>query len=159
MMHPQTDRMAGKRVYIDTNVLIYFFNNDPKYSAAAHAFLQRCAERQIFGVVSELVVAEILVKPYRERNLDAVTRLKAFFAQKDFLHPASPLQNAPNFFIEAAQLAGERQLKLVDAMHLHTALAERCHFFLTQDSDFKSTASLEVVQLEQLMEQTLLLRL
>jgi hypothetical protein len=44
-------------------------------------------------------------------------------------------------------LAGERSLKLKDAMHWHAAVSTRCDFFVTSDLGFKSTGLMEVVQL------------
>jgi predicted nucleic acid-binding protein len=79
-------QMAGMRVYIDTNILIYFFNKDPRYFYLVSSFLQQCADRKILGTASQLVVAEVLVLPYRDKNFEAVAQIKAFFGQKDFLH-------------------------------------------------------------------------
>ena len=138
------ERMESKRVYIDTNILIYFFNKEQKYFPLVSRFLQHCASRKILGVVSELVVTEILVQPYRERNLDAIAHIKAFFAQKDFLHVSL---HASGFIGESAMLAGERGMKLIDAMHLHTAISTRCDFFITHDGNFKSTSAMEVIQI------------
>lgn len=78
-------QMAGKKTYIDTNILIYFFNEEPKYFHLVSQFLTHCAHNEIFGVVSELVIAEILVQPYRQRDLETVTQIKSFFGQTDFL--------------------------------------------------------------------------
>jgi predicted nucleic acid-binding protein len=143
------ERMESKRVYIDTNILIYFFNKEQKYFSLVSRFLQYCASRKILGVASELVVAEILVQPYRERNLDAVAQIKAFFAQKDFLHVSA---HPPGFIGESAILAGERGMKLIDAMHLHTALSNRCDFLITHDGNFKSTNAMEVIQIREFVD-------
>jgi hypothetical protein len=47
----------------------------------------------------------------------------------------------------SALLAGERGLKLMDAMYWHAAVANRCEFFVTNDLGFKSEGAMEVVQL------------
>lgn len=137
-------QMAGKRVYIDTNILIYFFNKEVKCFPLVSVFLEQCAHRNIFGVVSELVVAEILVQPYRERNLEAIAQIKSFFEQKNFLQV---VEHQSGFITESAMLAGERGMKLVDAMHFQAGMANRCDFFITHDGNFRSSASMEVVQL------------
>lgn len=137
-------RMAGKRVYIDTNILIYFFNKDPQCFPLVAPFLAACAGRSILGIVSELVVAEILVQPYREKNVDAIAQIKRFFGQKDFLHVSG---HEEGFIGESAILAGERSMKLLDAMHFQAALANRCDFLITHDGNFKSTTVMEVIQL------------
>jgi predicted nucleic acid-binding protein len=142
-------QMTGQRVYIDTNILIYFFNKEQKCFPLVSPFLEQCASRQIFGVVSELVVAEIMVQPYRERNLEAIAQIKAFFGQKNFLHVS---EHQSGFIGESAMLAGERGMKLIDAMHFHAAMANRCAFFITHDGHFKPTHSMEIIQLRAFMD-------
>jgi predicted nucleic acid-binding protein len=137
--------MAGKRVYIDTNIFIYFFNKWDKGFPLVADFIEACANRQIFGVASELVMAEILVQPYRERHLETIAQVKGFFGQKDFLHVC---EHQSGFMNESAMLAGELGMKLIDAMHFHTAIANRCDFLITHDQNFKSTRGVEVVQLQ-----------
>jgi len=137
-------RMAGRPVYIDTNILIYFFNRDERYFDLVAGFLGQCAERRILGVVSELVVAEIMVQPYRERNAETIARFRAFFEQKNFLRVS---EHRRGFIGESAILAGERGMKLLDAMHFQAALVDPCDFFITHDISFKSTDSMEVIQL------------
>lgn len=141
--------MAGRRTYIDTNILIYFFNQEPRYFHLVSQFLDLCANNEIFGIVSELVIAEIMVQPYRDRNIEAITQIKAFFGQKDFLQVS---KHQDGFISESAMLAGERGMKLIDAMHFQTALANRCDFFITHDGNFKSTNSMEVVQLREYID-------
>jgi len=44
-------------------------------------------------------------------------------------------------------LAGERSVKLMDALHWHAAESTQCDYFVTNDLGFKSTSSMEVVRL------------
>lgn len=137
--------MAGKRVYIDTNIFIYFFNQWEKGFPLIAGFIEACAYRRILGVASELVMAEILVQPYREKDLETIAQVKGFFGQKDFLHVC---EHQAGFIGESAMLAGELGMKLIDAMHFHTAIANRCDFLITHDQNFKSIKAVEVVQLQ-----------
>ena len=52
------------------------------------------------------------------------------------------------FINESAMLAGELGMKLIDAIHFHTAIANRCDFLITHDQNFKSTRGVEFVQLQ-----------
>ena len=144
----QLHLMARKCVYIDTNIFIYFFNKWEKGFPLVSSFIEACANRQIFGVASELVIAEILVQPYRERDLETIAQVKRFFGQKDFLHVC---EHQSGFIDESAILAGELGMKLIDAMHFHTAIANRCDFLITHNQNFKSTKAVEVVQLQEFM--------
>ncbi|WP_371866543.1 type II toxin-antitoxin system VapC family toxin [Duganella alba] len=51
----------------------------------------------------------------------------------------------------AAQLRAAHKIKLVDAVHLATALRAACRFFITNDKAMRSTGSLSVVQLGSLL--------
>jgi predicted nucleic acid-binding protein len=139
-------RMSGTRAYIDTNIFIYFFNKDPKYFALASNLLQKCADREILGTVSQLVVAEILVLPYREKNFEAIARIKTFFDQNNFLQVS---EHRAGFMEESAMIAGEKNLKLMDAMHWHAAVSSQCEFFISNDIAFKSMGPIEVVHLSE----------
>ena len=137
--------MGVERVYMDTTLFIYFFNMWNKGFPLVADFIEACANRHFFGVASELVMAEILVQPYRERHLETIAQVKGFFGQKDFLHVC---EHQRGFMNESAMLAGELGMKLIDAMHFHTAIANRCDFFITHDQNFKSTRGVEFVQLQ-----------
>jgi predicted nucleic acid-binding protein len=139
-------QMGGKRAYINTNLFIYFYNKDPKYFDLASNFLQKCADREILGFVSQLVVAEILVLPYREKNFEAIAGIKTFFDQNNFLQVS---EHRAGFMEESAMIAGEKNLKLMDAKHWHAALSSHCEFFITNDMAFKSLGSIEVVRLSE----------
>lgn len=112
-------QMGGKRSYIDTNIFIYFFNKDPKFFALASNFLQRCAHREILGMVSQLVVAEILVLPCREKNFEEIARIKTFFEPNNFLQV---IEHRAGFMEESTMIAGEKKLE-IDGCH---ALACYC---------------------------------
>jgi hypothetical protein len=43
------------------------------------SFFKQCSDRKILETVSQLVVAEVLVLPYQDKNLEAVEQIKAFF--------------------------------------------------------------------------------
>ena len=49
----------------------------------------------------------------------------------------------------AASLRAEQGLRFIDALHLATALNHRCTFFVTNDTDFKSSEHIAVINLSQ----------
>ena len=61
--------MTGKRVYIDTNIFIYFFNKWDKGFPLVADFIEACANRQIFGVASELVMQKFWCNPTAKDTL------------------------------------------------------------------------------------------
>lgn len=145
-------RMSGQRVYIDTNVFIFFLERTDALFEVAAPFIQACANRQLFGSTGDLVVAEVMVHPYRRGDTTLMTRFKSFFTRKNFLTIA---EHEARFFDEAAMRAGQKRLKLLNTIHYRTALQAGCSFFLTHDHDFDAVAvggGVEVVRLNDLVE-------
>jgi predicted nucleic acid-binding protein len=145
-------RMAGHRVYIDTKVFIFFLERTDTLFEVAAPFIQACANRQLLGVTGELVMAEVMVHPYRSGDAALIARFKSFFTRKNFLTIA---EHEARFFDDAAMLAGQKRLKLMDAIHYRTALQAGCSFFLAHDHDFDAVAvggGLEVMRLNDLIE-------
>lgn len=143
-------RMAGHRVYIDTNIFIFFLEQDQVFFPLVAPVIQACAQRSILGVTGELVMAEVMVHPYRRGDAALVAQFKSFFTRKNFLTIAA---HEARFFDEAAMIAGQARLKLIDAIHYRTAVQAGCEFFLTHDHDFDGVASgrgVEVVRLDAL---------
>ncbi len=140
--------MAGQRVYIDTNVFIYFLSRHPVYFEASASVIAACAASNIFGSTGDAAVAEVMVGAYKQADPTLASRFKLFFQQKNFLTIA--LHDAQTFDA-AAQLVAKGGLKFIDALHLATAVQNQCSYFVTNDKGIKSGAHLQVVQLDQLL--------
>lgn len=140
--------MAGQRVYIDTNVFIFFLDGNEKYMPAVGPILQACANGTIFPTTGRLAIAEVMVHPYRNGNAVTVSRFKSFFAQKNFLYVA---EHEPDCFDDAAMIAGQKRMKLIDAIHYRTALQAGCRFLLTNDRGFATDSDMEVLQLDEML--------
>ncbi len=143
-------RMAGRRVYIDTNIFVFFLQRDEVFFPLVAPVIQACTQRSILGVTGELVIAEVMVHPYRRGDAALIAQFKSFFARKNFLTIAA---HEARFFDEAAMIAGQARLKLIDAIHYRTAVQAGCEFFLTHVHDFDGVATgrgVEVVRLDEL---------
>ena len=82
-------RMAGRRVYIDTNIFIFFLQRDERYFSVVAPIIQACSSRRIFGVTGDLVLAEVMVHPYRSGDATVIAQFRSFFGQKNFLSIAA----------------------------------------------------------------------
>jgi predicted nucleic acid-binding protein len=142
-------RMAGRRVYIDTNIFIYFLDRTPGFADAASAIVVACADRQFFGVTGDAAVAEVMAGAYKADDPALAERFKQFFHRKNFL---SITGHNSEVFDAAAKLVARKRLKFIDALHVATALTAGCPFFMTNDVGIKSSDSLEVVQLGELID-------
>ena len=142
------EQMAGQRVYIDTNVFIYFLSRHPTYFESSSLVLNACADSRIFGFTGDAAVAEVMVGAYKNADPTLASRFKLFFSQKNFLTIAT---HDAQTFDAAAQLVAKGGVKFIDALHIATAIQNKCAYFVTNDNGIKSGTHLKVVQLEQLL--------
>jgi predicted nucleic acid-binding protein len=143
-------RMHGQRVYIDANYFIYFLARHDTYFEAAAAVMRACDTGEIIGMTGDAVIAELLVKPYRDNDTVAITGIKQLFARQHFIEC---LHHDFASFDHAAEIRGKQGGKLIDALHYATALKSGCRFFLSNDHRFKSTEHMEAVAISQFIEQ------
>jgi len=140
-------RLQGHKVYLDTNVFIYFLDRNPDYFQLVAPVIEAVESGLIIGCTGDVTIAELLVKPYQSGNLELVTRIKAFFSMENFL-TISP-HDAETFDL-TAQLRAKNNQKFIDALHCATAIRAGCMFMITNDRGIKSTNSLEVILLSAL---------
>ena len=143
------ERIQGQRVYIDTNIFIYFLARHEFYFDASARILLACDKRDAIGMTGDVMLAEILVKPYREGDGDAVAAIKRFFARENFI---KLLPHSLETFELAAELRASRGGKLIDALHYATAIRAGCRLFLSNDHGFTSSEQLEALKLSDFLE-------
>ncbi|MHB8165186.1 MAG: type II toxin-antitoxin system VapC family toxin [Sulfuricella sp.] len=142
-------RMAGHRVYLDTNVFVYFLDRNPDYFPVVAPIIAAIESGLIIGYTGDAAIAETLVKPYQTGNLALAASFKAFFRTEDFL---SIQPHDAETFDLAAQLRSKRGLKFIGALHYATAILVGCKFFVTNDGGIQSSDVLEVVSVKILAE-------
>jgi predicted nucleic acid-binding protein len=121
------------KVYLDTNVFIEAMKQQNGTAAStAQAVLAMVDSGDLAAVISELLIAELLVKPLQmgdERLSDAYAAL--FGAPPGYRTCAV----TRDVLIEAArQRAICPTTKLPDAIHIATAKPEKCRVFLTSET-------------------------
>ncbi len=136
--------LQGQRVYVDTNIFIYFLEQHDRYFTAVLPFFEQFNARQSLAHTGDAVVAETLYKPYQADDALRVSEFKEFFAQEEFI---TVLPHTKKVFELAAELSPKRGMKLIDALHYATAVLAGCKFFLTNDQGFASSQAIEVIQL------------
>src|ERR1700741_3792256 len=132
---------VGRRVYLDTNIVIYAIEGFADFAAQIQALLQALDDAQIVAVTSELTLAEALIKPLKDQNQAGQE------AYQKFLTSTAALQVVPisrEILEEAARLRSTSKLKLPDAIHLATATLNGCDSFLTNDDSFKSITTANI---------------
>ena len=138
--------LRGARVYVDANAWIYAREPLPKWDDLRAFFA--CARRgEWMLVTSEMSLAEVLVRPIRERDRRAQADYARVLQSDDSLVVA-PISR--NILIEAATLRATRALEMPDAIHAATAKIARCTHFLTADEALARAVHLPILRISDL---------
>lgn len=139
-------RMARQRVYLDSNVFIYFLDRNPLYFPLVAPLLEAIDGGDIIGITGDAAVAEVMVKPYQVGDPGVIAGIKSFFGASDAL---AVLRHDADCFDLAAQLRAKHGMKFIDALHVATAMRADCRFFVTNDADIRPLAAIEIVSLRE----------
>jgi len=136
-----------RTICIDTAVLIYWVEDHPKYAPFLQplfSWLDRESGRAVTSTVSLL---EILVKPYRESNIDLVNRFYALLVSHpglQWIDLTLPIAD------RAANIRAEHNLRTPDAIQAATALHSGATGLIGNDSVFERLTDLEILTLERI---------
>jgi predicted nucleic acid-binding protein len=138
--------LARHRVVgIDTVVWIYALEHHPDFGEGAAAVLAAVEAGEIAGVISTLVLAELLVGPFRSGGATLADRYAERLTTFPHLRVVAP--DAAVCRVAARLRAGAPALRLPDAIHLATCLTAGATAFVTNDARVRPVDGLEVVQL------------
>jgi len=117
-------------IYLDTNIWIYAYENDPTFGPAARHLLQslRSGKHRLAG--SLFVLNELLVLPTRRNDTFTIASYRRLFASPNLVLLPYTLASAQSY----AQLRAFDRIKPLDALHLATAAAARVDLFITHDT-------------------------
>jgi len=128
--------------YIDSCVLIYALEDDPRFGTPAIAALSRLKAQHRQPVISPLVRLECLVHPIAQADGGRLHRYHSFLS----LFQSLSIRDAA--FELATELRAAHRLRTPDALHLAAALQHGCQVLLTNDTRLnKAAGSLEVLTL------------
>jgi len=132
--------MAAFRLYVDTNIFIYAFENN---DALARKLLQLVSlnegRKQPFIATSEIVLAELMVEPLKKGNASLIELYDNISIGNAFISIGTVTRE---ILWHAAQLRSKFvSLRLPDAIHLSTAMHFGCPQFLTADARLKGVYS------------------
>ncbi|MBD2774472.1 PIN domain-containing protein [Iningainema tapete] len=131
------------------NIFIYAIEGYPDFVDELNELFDRVDVGILKAFTSELTLAEVLVKPLMNCNL----QLQAAYQQS--LQSTEVLEVVPvnrDVLIEAARLRTITNLRLPDAIHAATAFLSGCETFLTNDRRFAALPpTIKVVLLSDLI--------
>ncbi len=126
----RTPRPVASAIYLDANVFIYLIDGDRTASTAVVPLFEALRNKPGIGVTSEISLAEVLAgRDARTRRLYLDLMV---FGQFLTLVPVDR-----DVLYDTADLRKVAKMKLVDAIHLATAIQSNCRYFVTRDGDFR----------------------
>jgi predicted nucleic acid-binding protein len=122
---------AQHRVYLDANVFVAAFEHIGAHSDHAWWIIRAIESGEIAAGTSEITLAEVLVKPFEvgatdladgyERMIVSGSNFEVLPVRRDILVGAAALR------------ARRTSTRLPDAVHIATAQALSCRFFISDD--------------------------
>lgn len=127
--------IASVRVYLDTCAYIEAFERNSEISQIlSHLIVDRDNPSHEVSA-SDLIFAELLVKPIRDKNYSLVNTYHALLYELDWIE-VSAISSA-SMLLAATLRASNSKIKLPDAIHLAQAAMSGCRTFVTDDKDLK----------------------
>jgi len=121
-------------VALDTMLFIYHFEDHPRFSSITEKIFEKIERGEIRAFTSYITLLEILVKPYKDKDL------KAAYDYKNLLLTFPNLQFIPvglEIADTAASLRAEYAIRTPDAIQLATAMNCKADSYITNDEALK----------------------
>ena len=135
----------GKVVGIDTNIFIYYFEQNPQFGLDAKEIIDDLSASRLEGVTSILAVVETLSK--KDLPKDIAKDLEESILEIPNL---SILDVDRKIGVLAADIRREYGFRLPDSIQLATAVISKAGSFITNDTRLKKFKELKVVLLDEL---------
>lgn len=132
----------GVSVLIDTNPIIYYFENHPTLAERYQPLFAAAVDGRNELVISTITLAEVLGGPARTNNEVLLERYEQALSG-GIGWRIRELDSA--IAVQAARLRARYRLKLPDAIQLATALNEGCFAMVTHDRDFSAVRELPII--------------
>ena len=114
------ERLHDRVIGLDTAPLIYFIEDHPSFAGHLAPFFEAVDQGRIRVVTSVVTLAEVLVRPLRERQMELVERYRDILLSSvgfDTIPVAAEIAE------RAAQLRADYGLRAPDAIQLATAIS------------------------------------
>lgn len=133
-------------VAADTMVFIYHLQEHPRYIPATQVILDAWEAGSHQGVTSILTLAEVLVRPLRDGNEEAVEDYRRLLTT----FPNLRLIEVGRGIVElAARLRATHGLPMPDMIQAATALTAGATGFISNDAGFKRVKDLDILLLDE----------
>jgi predicted nucleic acid-binding protein len=131
-----------RRIYFDSNILIYLAEYPPIFGPIAEAFLAEALRSGHQIVTSDLAVAEWVYGATKHGRSDVADYYRQVIAETSQFQCVRVSAAA----FELASVFGPRLgLKLLDAVHIFVAIENGCATFVTNDLSFARVVDIQII--------------
>ena len=134
------ERLAGKRVYFDTNIIIYLVEGYDAAQPVLNEIQELLATAACQAVTSEFTLCEVLIAPFRQHSAEGVDLFRSFLEDSGVFELAETTRAV---HIRAAIAVAHSGMKPPDAIHIATAQEKDCTVFLTNDRGIRVPDGME----------------
>ena len=120
----------GHRIFLDSNILIYFAEDTQPYANILAGMFESIAAGRVIAVVSSLSLLETCVFPLKKGDHAGAKRLR------DLLRNSPHVEYIPitdDVLMRAAEIRATTEIRTPDAIHVATAQICSCDVMLTND--------------------------
>ncbi|PIR43828.1 hypothetical protein COV24_00690 [candidate division WWE3 bacterium CG10_big_fil_rev_8_21_14_0_10_32_10] len=125
----------NSKIYVDTNLFIYYFENNQKYVHKVEKLFGESLNKNIQIICSELLYLELLVLPYTKNNIRVINLYKNL---EKYIPNLTLMPISKKILIESAKIRSNYSFRSPDSIHLATAFTEKCKYFYGSDKKLKS---------------------
>lgn len=137
-----TDRIDGKRLYLDAAIFIYLIENPSNYSLALNDLRSFMLASPGQSFTSELTHCEVLAKPFALRDPRLIRLYESLLLESGAI---AVVPTTREIYLRAAMLRGEFGLKTPDAIHMASAIESGCTAFLTNDRRIRGPKQMAIL--------------
>ena len=131
-------------VGLDTAIFIYLIEEHPVYVPLLLPLFEEADAGNRELVTSALTLLEVLVVPYRRRNVTLAERYEVLLTRS---RGVRMIELNRDQLRSAAQFRAATRARIPDALQLVAALSMGCRTFLTNDRRLPAAVGLKVIQL------------
>ena len=143
------EKLRGREgVVLDTMLFVYFFEDASKLAEVCETLFSNMANGLFEGVATPITMAELLVKPLREKRPDIAPRYRNALAGMPNLR-FSGIDHTAGYM--AGALCAKYNLPLPDMLQVATAMQSARPTLITNDTALKRVNDAEVFLLEDLV--------
>ena len=141
--------MKNKRVFLDTAPLIYYIEENQRYSSVLNKLFLDNGKGEFLFQTSVITLLEVLVLPMRQNEIQLVEQYQNILCN-------SPSIDIFDLNVEIAKQAASYRakygMKTPDSIQVATAVYASADYFLTNDIQLKAVKEIEVLVLDELIK-------